>query len=148
MVNEMHFKKWISVMLISAAVFGIVFPAATFYTMGIRDISIIFATGAINMLFSIFFFIWGLLILKKPAISYSEIELEIKNMLGITIKKVSLKDDAVEIKEGKIYVNDEKIRMSLSSLNSKEFSAFVSFITQAKKKFQSPSARQKRYLYN
>lgn len=115
MNQKVTFNKGFGIALIIASVFIL----SVSFLIGI---SLNTLTGAILL-------VLGICYLNNPALEYDKDELRIKNLYGGTVKKYSFHIDKIEVREGAMYANDNKIRVAGSFLNKTELTQLHEYIT-------------------
>ncbi len=115
MIKKVHYKKGMGIFMLTCSIFVL----ATTAIIGV----------SVNTITGVMLFIISLLYLSNSAIDYSEDEIKMKGIVGNTVKSYSFKDDNIELKDGNIYVNDNKVRMAKYMLNAHELQALMDFVS-------------------
>ncbi len=82
-----------------------------------------------NLVSGIIGIILGALFLVNPMVEYSENEVRIKNLIGITLKRYLLDQGKIDINGDEIYYNGEKIKLWKQGLNQEDLQEFIRFVT-------------------
>lgn len=72
-----------------------------------------------------FLFIVGILNLVNPIAVLTDTELQLRNALGMTLKRYKYKEEKVEIREGKIFISGKKLRFAAWMLRRAEWDALL-----------------------
>ena len=105
-------------------IMGILFLCGALFILGVSFVigpSINTITGVLILIISIFY-------LSNPAIVYTDDEMQMKNLFGITMKTYSFKTDKFSVQDRTIYVNGNKVRISKSTLVAQEYDELLSYI--------------------
>lgn len=70
----------------------------------------------------------SVLYLVSPAVVYSPAEIQLKNLLGMTLKKYSFESDTITVKDQRIYVNGSKINLAKGMLAKSEYNHLLQYI--------------------
>jgi hypothetical protein len=106
------------------------FWAITFLALGPLNLYLGYQSDrGLNMVLGAVFLIMGILYFFSPAVVYSSTQLEMKNLLGITLKRYSFEEDTFSVQNGRIYVNGKKINISPMMVKKKELNELVAFVT-------------------
>ena len=93
-------------------------------------LSVSFLIGiSLNTLTGGILLIVGILYLNNAALEYDKDHLHIKNLYGSSVRKYSFHTDKIEIKDGSIYSNDNKVRISATFLNKTELNQLHNYIS-------------------
>ena len=105
-------------------IFGVLFLACSgfilFTSIAIGP-SINTITGVILLFVSIFY-------LVNPALVYTDDELQVKNLMGMTLKRHSFINDKFTIDNRDIFINGKKLRVGKGMLVQKEYNELLAFI--------------------
>lgn len=55
----------------------------------------------------------GILQLTTPTVVVTDTEIQMRNLLGMTLRRIPYQASNTEVKEGKVYVNDKKVRIGV-----------------------------------
>lgn len=106
-------------------VFGLVFLA-----FGLFILSVSFYIGpSLNTITGGLLSIMGILYLVNPIVTYDSNGFKIKNLFGMTLKPYTFSNDKMEIRDGKIYINDKKAKIAKSMLVKKEYQDMLEHIS-------------------
>lgn len=83
---------------------------------------------SINTVTGILLLIISILYMVSPAIVYDDKEIQLKNLIGMTVKRYSFSSDSITTKDRKIFVNDRKLNLALFVMARSEYDDLVSFI--------------------
>lgn len=105
-------------------IFGVLFLACSgfilFTSLAIGP-SINTITGIILLLVSIFY-------LVNPALVYTDDELQVKNLMGMTLKRHSFINDKFTVDNRDIFINGKKLRIGKGMLVQKEYNELLTYI--------------------
>lgn len=70
----------------------------------------------------------SIMYLVNPALTYNEEQIELKNLLGMAVKTHYFGKDEIAVRDGKVYVNGNKLRISSGMLVRKEYDTFITHV--------------------
>jgi len=70
----------------------------------------------------------SILYLVSPAIVYDDNEIQMKNLLGMTLKRHSFEKDKITTQDRRIYVNDKKLNIAKGMLVRSEYDDLIEHI--------------------
>lgn len=114
-MNKVGYNKAIGLIFLPIALFILI--------AGLEFGSISAITGIILTVMSIGY-------LSAPAVTYNERQIELKNMLGMTVKKYVFGADEIAVKGGKIIVNGRKFKVQRSFCVTSQYDAMIEFIRE------------------
>ena len=81
---------------------------------------------SLNTVTGILFLIIGIAMLSRPAAVITKEQIEIKNLLGMTLKRYPYMSKDISFKNNNLYVNDKKAISSFNaSINQEEITNFI-----------------------
>ncbi|MCH2044284.1 MAG: hypothetical protein MK212_09065 [Saprospiraceae bacterium] len=72
-----------------------------------------------------FLFLVGILNLVNPIAVLTDTELQLRNAIGMTLKRYRYKEETVEIREGKLFIGGKKLRFAGWMLRRAEWEALL-----------------------
>jgi hypothetical protein len=104
--------------------FGIFLVVGALFIVGVS-----FVVGfSFNTLTGVLLLVMGILYLNNAALEYDKTELRMKNLYGGVVKRFSFQTDKIEMRDGAIYSNNNKIRVGGIFLNRSELKKLQDFI--------------------
>ena len=72
----------------------------------------------------------SILYLVSPAIVYNDKEIQMKNLIGMTIKRYSFETDQISTQDNRVFVNGKRISIAKGMLVSGEYNDLIQFILE------------------
>lgn len=83
----------------------------------------------ISTISGVIIFVISIMYLTKPAATYNDDKLEIKNLYGMTLKTYYFGKGEFSIRDGKIYANGRKVKLSSIMLVQSEYQDLLTHIS-------------------
>ena len=84
------------------------------------------------------FTLMGIMYFTKPALYINEHTMELKNLLGMTIKTYPLSPDSLELRDRSIYISGKKVRISRVMLKNEDVEKMEAYLQQiVERKFEN-----------
>ena len=104
---------------------GILFLIPSLFILG----AALYIGPHISTISGVLIFIVSIMYITRPAGTYDDAKLEIKNLYGMTLKTYYFGKDKFSVRDNKIYANDRKVKLSSVMLVQSEYQDLLAHVS-------------------